>query len=257
MSKLTCKLYGRLGNQAWQIASTIGLARANGIAKYFFPNQTIAPHVWPYYFTHLYSDDIPDTRDYNIIKESTHAYHKPSFHFKFNSKMEGWILDGYWQSAKYFNKYINEVRDVLRMPSNKMEGVVSVHYRAGDYRNFLDKHPIVSDEYILNGIEYFISMGYKEFMLFSDEPFVLMEIVSKGISAEGIKFTLAPNDPLQAFYMMSTCEHGVVCNSTFSVMAHILNRNPNKVIIRPHFFFGKGNGHLDEKDIYPKNWIAL
>jgi hypothetical protein len=254
---ITCRLYGRLGNQAFQIASTIGIAKRNGL-KYVIPSKTVAPNVWSAYFSNLFTEDVDETK-FVRIKEIKHSYTPVNVNHSLSEDFKGWVLDGYWQSERYFKDCINEVREVLRVPNLTQGDVVSVHYRAGDYRDFSDKHPLVSEEYIYKAVKYFSELGFKNFKLFSDEPDTLLNMVHASIFEElGVNFFPSEGKtPIEDFYLMIKCAHGIVANSTFSVMAHILNSNENKIIVRPSYFFGPGNAALDEKDIYPPKWIVV
>ena len=255
---ISCRLYGRLGNQAFQIAACVGAAMSMGV-KYIIPHETINPSVWPAYFADCFPEVKnptwkKDFRDFMIWKEPSHAYTKiPDWGNKLC--YNGVMLDGYFQSIKYFKKYIPQIRALFKMPIEMKRGTVAIHYRAGDFRNFPDKHPIVSVDYIYTSICRFERMGYKNFLVFSDEPNTIRDIleVFKGLN---IKYSEGKT-PMEDFKLMSSCEHGIVSNSSFSIMAQILNPNPNKIIIRPNFFFGPGNGHLDTRDVYPENWIKI
>lgn len=248
-------LYGRLGNQAFQIATCIGTAMSMGV-KYVIPRNTINPGAWPAYFSDLLKDTTHELqgKKLQLWKEPSHSFTKiPKW--KPEIVYEGIMLHGYFQSERYFRKYIPQIRGLFQMPPQTSWGRVAIHYRAGDFRQFLDKHPIVSADYLYASIYYFEMRGYKDFLVFSDEPDSVKDIL-KGFHGLNIEYSEGKT-PMEDFKLMSSCEHGVVSNSSFSVMAQILNPNPNKIIIRPDFFFGPGNAHLDTKDVYPENWITL
>lgn len=252
---ITVKLYGRLGNQAFQISACIGTAMKYGV-KYIIPKKTITPSVWPAYFSDLFQDRERELQGQKlqVFTEPSHAYAPiPKWHPKI--VYDGLLLNGFFQSERYFRKYIPQIRGIFCIPSQTSWGRVAIHYRAGDFRRFLDKHPIVSADYLYASICYFEMLGYKDFFVFSDEPDSVKDIL-KGFHGLNIEYSEG-NAPMEDFKLMSSCEHGVVSNSSFSVMAQILNPNPNKIIIRPDFFFGPGNAHLDTKDVYPENWITL
>lgn len=252
---ISCKLYGRLGNQAFQIAACIGSAMSMGV-KYVIPRQTINNEVWPAYFTDLFEDKTNELHGKNLKlwKEPSHSFTEIP---KLSPKpiYDGLLLDGFFQSERYFKKYIPKIRGLFQIPSQTSWGRVAIHYRAGDFRQFLNKHPIVSADYLYTSTCRFEMLGYKDFLVFSDEPDTVKSILKdfNGLNIEFSKGKTAMED----FKLMSCCEHGIVSNSSFSVMAQILNPNKNKIIIRPNFFFGPGNAHLDTKDVYPKNWITL
>jgi hypothetical protein len=223
--------------------------------KYIIPRQTINPGVWPAYFSDLLEDKTHELqgRKLQLWKEPSHSFTKiPKW--KPEIFYHGIMLHGYFQSEKYFRKYIPQIRGIFQMSSQTNWGTVAIHYRAGDFRDFPDKHPIVSRDYLTASVLYFRMAGYKNFLVFSDEPETIKSLLN-GFDCN-IEYSEGKT-PMEDFKLMSSCEHGVVSNSSFSIMAQILNPNPNKIIIRPDFFFGPGNAHLDTKDVYPENWITL
>lgn len=253
---ISCRLYGRLGNQAFQIATCIGTAMSMGV-KCIIPKETINPSVWPAYFSDLFEDKTNELqgKKLQIWKEPTHAYTKIP-HWQPQIVYDGLLLDGFFQSIKYFKKYIPQIRGIFKMPTEVKWGTVAVHYRAGDFRNFPDKHPIVSWDYLVSSMLQFEINGYKNFLVFSDEPDAVKNMFKGCFEGLTIEYSEGKT-PMEDFKLMSSCEHGIVSNSSFSIMAQILNSNPNKTIIRPNYFFGPGNSHLDTRDVYPENWIVL
>ena len=58
-------------------------------------------------------------------------------------------------------------------------------------------------------------------------------------------------------YIMSMCEHNIICNSTFSWWAAYLNENTNKIVIAPKKWFGVVYESWDTSDLIPNSWIVL
>ena len=79
------------------------------------------------------------------------------------------LLDGYFQSYKYFKTYQSEIRDLF---SFKLESKydpkekVSVHIRRGNYTQLSQHHHNLSISYYLNAIEQF---PHHNFLIFSDD----------------------------------------------------------------------------------------
>jgi hypothetical protein len=56
---------------------------------------------------------------------------------------------------------------------------------------------------------------------------------------------------------MSQCDHNIIANSTFSWWGAFLNKNTNKIVIRPDKWFGPANSNIDTKDLFPQDWICI
>ena len=261
-------LVGRFANQGFQIACAVAYAKKHGL-EYHIPKHTANDSIWPPAFDNLenpnYNEKLPAIR----IEEKTHAYHE--IEFKEEWRNYNIFLSGYWQSYKYFDWCIDDVRDILKQkgPSKKpTKWTVGIHVRRGDYLLYPDKHPVITKGYIKSAvekIEWLIGVRYKkEFDFFSDDVDWCKKI-SIGIKDEDISwgknrviYVQNKNDT-DDFYQLMNCGHQIVANSSFSVLAAILNPNPNKIVVCPHEdnYFGINNKHLDVSTLYPENWHRI
>ena len=178
--------------------------------------------------------------------------------FKLNTS-KNIILDGYFQSYKYFEHIKDKILDIFS-PSvkdlnyiNKKyktgKGIVSIHVRRGDYTNLNDYHHNLKLEYYLNAIDYFTD---KEFLVFSDD----IQWCKSQFKGDHFKFVEGEKDYID-LYIMSLCEHNIIANSTFSWWGAYLNKNSNKIIIYPNKWFGPKNDEFKTIDLFPDEWICL
>lgn len=247
---VTCKLVGGLGNQAFQIAATIGLAVKHGV-NYKIPEHSVNTTIWQTYFHHL-PKLLPTDKITSFYKEPSHAYNEIPYTY-------GMCLDGYFQSEKYFNNCRSTIVDLFTngYPSNRIHKTVGIHVRRGDYLIFPTKHPVVTMQYLSNAVCYFTNRNYRYFMVFSDDMAWCKENLNTDRFPE-CKFTYSEgNPPKKDMILLSQCEHQIIANSTFSWWGAWLNRNPQKIVIAPEIWFGKGNAHLETKDILPVEWIKM
>jgi Glycosyl transferase family 11 len=238
------RTYGRCGNFLFQAACAIAYAQKHDYA-YTLPANTTPgrdPKFNPVYLPHLvrkgYDPNLPNPI---IIKERAHSYQE--LPFKEEWRGTNIVLDGYWQSEKYFNHIRQEILDLFDFPWEVRPGVVSVHVRRGDYLRLTKKHPPVPIDWIKAAMEKFPG---KQFLFFSDEIDWCWQMFGSRADCQFFQ----GKDEVADLTEMSCCEDNICSSSTFSWWAMYLNRNPNKRVIFPKLWFTPGYG-LDAKDIVP------
>lgn len=239
---------GQLGNQMFEIAATIGYSVKHDI-PYWIPRVSLAQHIWPAFFKH-FPEEPEQFEKYFIYKEPSHHYNEIPRH-------ESIILEGFFQSEKYFSHCRQEIIDAFQIPYKKLDGFVSIHVRRGDYLQYPDKHPPVSYDYISAAVKHFIELGYTSFVVCSDD-IKWCRIQFKPLELFGAVFSFSSgHGPIEDMAMMSCCEHNIIANSTFSWWAAWINQNPDKIVIAPKVWFGPGNSNLSDIDIIPEKWVRL
>lgn len=250
------KLVGRLANQAFQISNAIALALRNN-QPYHIPAQSADERLWPATFKHLTNDKYSRFAHTININEKGHDYNPIQWSDSWNDANV--VLNGYYQSEKYFEDYIDEVRAALAIPYVRQEGFVGIHVRRGDYLTLSQHHPAQPYKYYRDAVAYFVEYGYKSFAICSDDMGWCREKFSE-IKKEmpGTEFTYVERQsPLMDMSLLSSCDHSIIANSSFSLFAFILNQNPDKFCIAPAQWFGSKNAHLSTSDLYPKNCVKL
>jgi len=239
---------GRMGNFLFQAAATIGYARHYGL-DFTMPAGPWPPRNDPVYLPHLVNESYDPRLPATFVKESVFHYHEIPFKEEW---IEGQniILDGYWQSERYFKDIRGEILTLFGFGWMLVEGMVSVHVRRGDYLKWVKKHPKVPAEWITRVMSEF--PGY-QFKFFSDDiPWCKKMFGHR----KDCSFSEGKNE-VEDLENMSWCEHQICSASTFSWWGAWLNRNPKKRVIMPKKWFVDGWGGADTKDVVPPEWERL
>lgn len=251
------KLYGRLGNQCFQIAAAIAHARKMN-TQWGIPRYTQDLRYWPNYFLHR-----PNIRPTGISYHP--VYNEPRHCYDQLPAQQNLTINGYFQSEKYWPSYEEkyEIGNALGFHSHAYEyesegrGYIAVHVRRGDYvTQFPDKHPALDINYYEQATEYFLRHGHDNFRVYSDDiVWCKREFESNMLW----KFTYsAIKDPLTDMRDMYNASGFIIANSTFSLFPALL-RLDNPVVIAPkeERWFGPGNAHLETCDLLPERFIKI
>jgi len=174
-------------------------------------------------------------------------------------------IHGYFQSEKYFKGHKKEILELFAPPAEitayleekygeifKQNKTVSLHMRS-----YVDHDP-EQKVYIQYGREYF----ERAVVLFPQDVLFLvfsnrMEDCKKELEGIDRQFIFVENERYyHDLYLMSMCDHNIICNSSFSWWAAYLNPNPEKIIVAPPKWYALGSGIL-ENDLVPKEWIRV
>lgn len=253
---ISVKLQGRLGNQMFQIAAALSYAKKKNQPLHI-PQVSLNEQLWPATFKRLNNKAFNARLEQITLKEKSHQYQELPWNEEWSGKNV--ILDGYFQSEKYFKEYRTEVIQAFNIPFNPLKGFTSIHVRRGDYLRFPDKHPAVNYGYLREAVYMMVEKGYKSFVVCSDDiPWCKEKL--QPLKVSGAEFTYSEKlKPIQDLAMMQCCEHNIISNSSFSWWAAWLNPNPDKIVITPSKdnWYGSGNKHLSTEDMIPEEWIQL
>jgi hypothetical protein len=173
--------------------------------------------------------------------EESEIYHPEIFGFTHM------YLSGYFACEKYYADILTELREQIcfRPSSNHLNNAavtemlscesVAVHIRRGDYLNPENRAlfgNICTDEYYVKAIDYISQRCSKtQFFLFSDDSDYIRAHYTDG------KYSYIDwnkgDDSIYDLYLMSNCKHIICANSTFSFWGARLNKNQDKIMIRP------------------------
>lgn len=179
---ITCNLKGGLGNQLFQIFTTISTAKKSNDSFIFFDNEylgsseniTIRQTYWNTFLSSLIPYLVNDkkinielkTNKYSLLeyKEKTFSYTPlPKFTPHKNDLV---FLNGYFQSPKYFESHKKDIINLLNIQKYKLDiidqfksdynfsNITTLHFRLGDYKKLHKYHPITTIKYYVDSIIY-------------------------------------------------------------------------------------------------------
>ena len=155
---------------------------------------------------------------------------------------KGAVLYGFWQNLNYFDKYLLDLKRqfvpnyVLEEESAKLlqqirdANSVGVHIRRGDFVSLgWDK----GQEYYDKGLEWFKKQfpGCK-FFIVSDDVQWVKEHYGAREDVTVIDVGTETKD-IDEFFLLASCKHQLISESTFGWWAAYLNTNPDKKVLAP------------------------
>lgn len=177
-------------------------------------------------------------------------------------------FDGYWQSYKYLEGIEDDIRNEVVMKGDfseaakamisqiRNENAVFIGVRRGDYlANARSKRRFgyFGDDYFTQAISTIKErVNDPVFYVFSND-------------IEGVKQTIRFNEKViyreekhqisdvEELFIMASCRHAIIVNSTFYWWGAWLIENEDKVIVAPRRWFADGAA----VDIIPDSWIKL
>lgn len=270
-------LMGGMGNQMFQYALGKSLSlkynKPLKIDLSFLKRRDMGPNfVYRDYDLDLFNV----YEDFEIGQINFTRLNEPSFQYSPNiSDMIGkstdtnFLLNGYWQSPKYFEEFEEQIRKdftfrdkveyadyhIKDMLSQiKSSNSVLLNIRRTDYLN-TNYHGVMGKEYLDKGIEIIESkVENPHYFLFSDDiewckeniKYDNMTIVDHSYKGDRFGYYLQ---------LMKNCKHFVIPNSTFAWWAAWLSENPDKTVISPKQWFTDSN--INTNDLIPDSWIRI
>jgi hypothetical protein len=263
---VTCKLYGGLGNQLFQIFATIAYSIEHKIDFIFeySPNLGKRKTYWHTFLlsiNHHTTSNIPSTKQ---IDQGGHGFMnllKPN--------NENIMLNGYFQSYLFFDNHYKTIFKMLNVEKQQkcqfQQNSISLHFRRGDYKNLQDCHPIMSMDYYANALNYILlldeTLNKPIVYYFCEEED--LESVEKDVGILKNEFRdkivferhLEETD-WEEMLAMSCCKHNIIANSSFSWWGAYLNQDPDKIVCYPAVWFGPLICENTDA-MFPPNWIKI
>ena len=169
-------------------------------------------------------------------------------------------LHGYFQSFKYFEKNIEDLRCRIKNSLDftdsylelretlRSKRTIAVHVRRGDYLDLIDYHGIMERKYYKRAlIRIKDEIGTARIALFTDDYVAANSLFP---NADFIISHSELNSPLETICLMSELDGVIGANSSFSYWAAMLNENLGSPKIFPKEWFS--NSSIKTEDLLPR-----
>lgn len=236
--------FGRLGNQLWEIASTIGIADSLNI-PFYFPTWTYSR-----YFKH----ELPQKSYDELFSPRTKTFTEKQFNYEaiiLDTRYD-WDLIGYYQSWKYFVNSFDKVRyyfDFNFEICDYIIGGVAIHIRRCDYLDRKRFHTCLTEtDYYQKAMEMFPKDT--TFSIFSDD----IEWCKTFIKGNNIIYVSPLSDISDLNYMTQFKNH-IISNSSYSWWGAFLKKQEGITIAPRQWFAPKVTDNAN--DLYLEGWIVI
>lgn len=219
----------------------------------------------------VYNSFLPFERR-NFIYENSMDFNVDLLGLKFRKTI---YMEGYWQSESYFSD-IKEIIKVDLSPKFKLNTLneemllkinsvvsVAVHVRHFDNSKINEKSVNYSNnlnsDYYQNSIKYVLdNISNPYFFIFSDNFVFANDLFSEfDVNYTLVDINNSEISPTFDLYLMSSCKHFIIANSTFSWWGAWLSKYQNKIVISPRLVKNDGVSSWGFKGLIPDNWIKI
>lgn len=258
------KFVGRLGNQLFQIASTVGIARLRGLEPRF-PEWDYAP---VFNIPEEFFESFDDELRMNVLDCASELDERERV---------------YLQNVQYFDHVREEILQMFS-PSSAAEdtidpsvrtlreisqtgSVLSIHVRRGDILSHPEYHPVRSIQYYADALEEVGS--YDSVAVFSDDVEWCAKVLApklglrvdfygSGISRSPIPSQYEKDGPVdwQDLFLMKACSSHVISNSTYAWWGAYLSEDKHPIY--PSNWFGRElQNQAHPELLFPDLWIQV
>jgi len=263
-------LQGGLGNQMFQYAYArflVTLGYNIKLNQYYFNNEDNLNtkrelEIDKFNITIPIINKSNEEIGYSILNEKTFSFDD---NFLKLDKSKDYILQGYWQSYKYFDSISKIIKQELK-PKNIINldydpklvntTTIGVHVRRGDYINN-EYHGECSKSYYYNAISYLLNFtcSFPIIYFFSDDIEWCQEEFSK-IEYSTIFFSNKNRfNDVDELMVFSNCRFKVIANSSYSWWAAYLGNYYDGRTVAPKYWFKKKR--INNSDLFLDNWKVI
>jgi len=266
------KLYGGLGNQMFQHAAGAVLAEKLGTKLYhdlsWFDFVKTKPHATQRSFELDQFGIAPRTLSFfakrQAAKLPVYSQSGLGYDSGFTKISGSVILDGHWQSYRYFENSPDLIKKVFSFPTLENEELseqitskpsISLHIRRGDYASNTTInaiHGLLPKQYYEKGVAKLANeLENPHLFLFSDD----IAWVKQNFKFNHPSTFIKSRRDIDDMHLMSLCRCNIIANSSFSWWAAWLNANSGKQVVAPKKWSIDPNYKYPE--LIPKDWIIL
>ena len=284
---ITCNLMGGLGNQLFQIFTTISYALKEMVEYRFLHTLTLGGGCtlrytfWSSIFRGLRPVLINWFPEIVLVREPNFRYNDLQLTNLLQTKNV--CIHGYFQSYKYFDRYYDTIYHLLKIDKLKQEVLkklesldgrvsitktdlsnsVSMHFRLGDFKKLTHIHPIMSSDYYINSLQYIMEKTpIKTVIYFCEEEdiqTVEATIYKCKTRYTSLQFIKVPNvfEDWEQMLLMSECGNHIIANSSFSWWGAYIGFKSNcinKIISYPSVWFANST---NTDDLFPPEWVRI
>jgi len=290
MKAVAVELRGGLGNQMFQYAAGLALARRAGcglvldatafrrdrkrlyaLDQWGIDGPLIRERTRRRWFETLDCRRAPGSwlRGLGLVGA---VYAEPHFHYdeQLWQQRPPVLLKGYWQSYRYLEGVEAELRAAFRPRASwpqqaqairarlEAPATVAIHIRRGDYvsdpaANAM--HGVCEPDYFLRALDRLRANGcIGEVFVFTDDPdWAAQHFLPRvgGTLVSGDKLL----DDAQELWLMSRAAHHIIANSSFSWWAAWLGCKDGQLVVAPKRWFADAS--RGTSDLLPTEWIRL
>jgi hypothetical protein len=277
MNNIGIVVNGGIGNQLFKIFATISyyIDNSQNYILYTTNGNGYRKYYWDTLFSNI-SHKVSDKID--IVDKFSVPFHYKEIPVLTNDT----LLDGYFQSHKYFEHNINKIRRIIgiddhinkvltKYPEYTNNKTITIHYRMGDYFNLQMLHPVQKPEYYIEAFKTLVSKGvdiYDYDILYfcekNDTDIVNkynLEINNalKVLYGKDLKYKKVADDiaDWQQLLIMTSSKHYIIGNSTFSWFGAYLSSSVKPVICYPNTWLGPNYAGTITDDLFPDSWIKI
>lgn len=269
---VVAKLQGGLGNQLFIWSASFALARRLDTELYGditgFQNDRYGRKFELGLLDHGMKKVMHDKGEVQSLVKGFSFFSERSFSFdeEFLKLGNRVVLQGYFQSWRYFFDFGDEIRNRIKAAANSSLGFrtrteiletlgerAHVHFRLGDYR-FLQNPATIEPSYFARALATMILPNSNiPVLLFSDEPEVARRLLPQSLQRQVVWFEETNEiGPLETMVLLSRTKKLAISNSTFSWWAGYLSDPGVTQVVAPKTWMPTGN--FPTTDLYPRHF---